>query len=306
MNNTCISVILPVYNGIKYLEESVQSVINQNLENFELLILDDCSNDGSWEYLNSLTDSRISLFRNESNKGLFYNLNFLIKKTNSPLIKLWSQDDYMTPDSLKKVVDFYNKNAHVGLIYTAVKVIDKNSNLILEAKEDITPEIVDQATHAKIAFRWGSIAGNIANVTLSAEAIKKVGLFDVTMKISGDFDMWVRIAEYYSIGFINEPLVYLRSHTGQLSRQEAYYLNHVSEDITVYKKLFSYLSPDMKVTGLSEMRQSKLLFYYTLMLHALRKNGLKDALRYWRTIKQFDNPFILTYFYIKIKIFRIN
>src|SRR5688572_16773922 len=99
MNNTpsskqtCISVILPVYNGGEYLKQSVESVLTQSLNNFELLILDDCSTDGSWSYLQSLDDNRIELYRNEKNKGLFYNLNFLIKASNSPLVKLWAQDD---------------------------------------------------------------------------------------------------------------------------------------------------------------------------------------------------------------------
>ena len=71
-----ISIILPVYNGEKYLKICVDSVLNQTYSNFEFLIIDDCSTDSSWEYLNSLTDRRVKLFRNEKNKGLFFNLNF--------------------------------------------------------------------------------------------------------------------------------------------------------------------------------------------------------------------------------------
>ena len=78
--NPVISVILPVFNAGSYLVSSVESVLNQSIENFELLIIDDCSADNSWKDINSSKDSGISIFKNEANKGLFYNLNFLIKK----------------------------------------------------------------------------------------------------------------------------------------------------------------------------------------------------------------------------------
>src|SRR6476660_5448744 len=99
-----ISIILPVYNGGAYLVQSVESVLKQSLKNFELLILDDCSSDGSWEYINDIKASRISVYKNETNKGLFYNINFLIKKSKTPLIKLWAQDDVMYPYCLENFV----------------------------------------------------------------------------------------------------------------------------------------------------------------------------------------------------------
>ena len=60
-----VSVILPVYNGIKYLPQSVGSILHQDFTDFEFLVLDDCSTDGSWEWLQSLKDERVHLFRNE-------------------------------------------------------------------------------------------------------------------------------------------------------------------------------------------------------------------------------------------------
>ena len=111
-----VSIILPVYNGIKYLDQSVDSVLKQDFLDFEFLIIDDCSTDGSWEYLLLLKDERIRLYKNEQNMGLFFNLNFLIKKANSPIIKLWSQDDVLYDNCLKEVVDFQRRHPEVGFI----------------------------------------------------------------------------------------------------------------------------------------------------------------------------------------------
>jgi len=301
-----ISVILPVYNGINFVRESVESVLAQTLTDFDFLILDNHSGDGTWEYLNTITDKRVKLFRNEEYHDLFYNMNYLCKRSETELTKLWSHDDYMVPDALEKIVQFHRANPGLGFSYTAVKAIDENSTVTREAKEDHTPAIVGKEVHARICFRWGSIAGNIANVTIATEVFKKVGYFDESMKICGDYDMWVRIGEYYDIGHINEPLIYLRNHSKQLSRQEEHYIKHVEEDIVVYNKLFTYIPKQLKKEGINEMRKSKLLFYYTLMVHALFRKGFKAAGKFWRALSTIDSPFILTLFFVRIKLLKIK
>lgn len=299
-----ISVILPVYNGGKYLKESVESILDQSLPNFELLILDDCSSDGSWDYIQSISDKRVIALKNETNKGLFFNLNFLIKKSNSTLIKLWSQDDVMTEKALEKIVAFHQQYPAVGFSYTGVSYINENSKEILKPnKKDATPVVINSDIHANICFHTGSIAGNIANVTLTNKALQKVGLFNESMMICGDFDMWVRIAEFFEIGFIKEPLIILRDHTGQLSKQGKYYYKHIQEDIMVYKRLFAYLPEKSRKRGRNLLRNHKLVFYYTLMLRSLMKGDVSTASSFWKGINDLDNGFIMLFYFLKNKLF---
>ncbi|HVG42668.1 MAG TPA: glycosyltransferase [Chitinophagaceae bacterium] len=298
-----ISVILPVYNGGKYLIKSVLSVLDQSLTDFEFLILDDCSKDGSWKYLNSIQDKRVYVFKNETNKGLFYNLNFLIKKSASPLIKLWSQDDVMLPNALAEIVAFHQQLPNIGFSYTAVDYIDENDVAIIKpVKIDTTPTVIDTELHAKISFESGSIAGNIANVTLSKPALDKVGLFNEAMRMSGDFEMWVRIAQYYDTGFLNKPLIILRDHSGQLSRAEKYNLNVLEEDISVYKYLFKYVPEPLKKYGKEHLRNNRMVYFFTLMLKTLMKGKIVTALQFWKSINKMDNGFILSYYFIKNKL----
>ncbi len=285
-----------------YLQESVQSVLAQSFAHFEFLILDDCSTDKSREYIESIKDSRIRFYKNEKNKGLFYNLNYLIQQSASPLIKLWSQDDIMSATTLQDVVAFHAKHPDVGFSYTAVKYINEHSELVRDAKEDPTPEIVDSETHARICFYTGSIAGNIANVTVTKAAIDKVGLFNEQMIISGDFDMWVRVAEYYPIGFLNKPLVMLRNHDGQLSRQAKYYIKHIEEDAVAYKRLFGYIPGHLKTYGRQELRKHKLVFYYTLMMHSFLKGHIRDGFGFWKAISKLDSPVIMFPYFLKSKL----
>ena len=301
-----ISIILPVYNGTRYLEQSVSSVLKQSLVDFELLIIDDCSTDESWNYLTSLDDKRITLFRNEINRGLFYNLNFLIKKSNAPLIKLWSQDDVMNLNCLEEIIKFHQLHPGIGFSYTGKQYIDGDGKKIIINRTDTTPSIISTELHTRIAFITGSIAGNIANVTISKLALDKIGLFNEQMKISGDFDMWVKMAREFTIGFIKMPLIQLRNHKGQLSNQKQYFIYHLEEDLQIYNYLFSYLTPAQKKEGIRLLRSQKLLFYYTLMLKAAFRGKIKLAFNFLTSIARFDNIFILTWFFIKHRVLRIK
>lgn len=297
-----ISIILPVYNGMPYLKHAVQSVLRQEFEDFEFIILDDCSTDGSWEYLQAVADSRIKLMRNEKNLGLFPNLNFLIRQSSAPLIKLWSQDDVMYPGCINSIIKFHGQHPQIGFSYTGRDFIDEAGTVTHVHSNDATPEIVSKELHAAIACFTGSIAGNIANVTISRLALDECGLFNEQMKISGDFEMWVRLSLKFPIGFISSNLIQLRNHTGQLSRQEQYYIYHMQEDLEAYKILFGGLTPLQQAKGRKLLCLHKLMFYYTLMVKAFLKGHIKTGIGFMKPLHRFANIFLLTGLYIKTKI----
>jgi glycosyltransferase involved in cell wall biosynthesis len=294
-----ISIILPVYNGVGFLEASVTSVLKQSYADFELLILDDNSTDGSLQYLQSLNDERVQLFINEENKGLFYNLNFLIQHSNAPLIKLWAQDDIMKVDCIKTIIEFHKRNPSVGFSYSGRDIIDEQGKIISLNITDTTPEIINRKLHTRIAFFTGSVAGNIANVTLTKKAVEEAGLFNESMRISADFDMWVRIAEKYPVGFIRDHLIQLRDHKLQLSRQWKSYTTHLQEDVRVYQYLLSYINDAEREEGRSLLRNHKLLFYYTLMIKAFLKGSFRSGFTFFNTLGKLDSIWILTFYFIR-------
>lgn len=278
-------------------------MLDQSLPVFELLIVDDCSTDGSYEWLSSLTDRRIQLFRNKTNKGLFYNLNFLVNKTTAPLVKLWAQDDIMYPNCLEGFERFHKAFPQIGFSYCERDHIDQDGVVKLSNHVDDTPAIISPALHARIAYYTGSIAGNIANVCINRSALDKVGLFDEGMKISADFDMWVRLAQFFETGFIKTKLIKLRDHSGQLSRNEKYYINHVREDLKVYRYLDTYVTAAQKQEGHKIMQTNKLSFYYTLMLKAYLAGKFKTGGKYFRLIAAYQPILPLTVSFLKAKLF---
>ena len=112
MSLPLVSVITPVYNSKKYLRQSIDSVISQTYDNWEMILTDDGSNDGSWELLESLarTDNRIRLIRNRKNRGSGISRNKAIKLAIGVYIAFLDSDDLWHPDKLKIQIDLMEKN----------------------------------------------------------------------------------------------------------------------------------------------------------------------------------------------------
>lgn len=125
-----VSVCMPVYNGENYIAESIQSVLDQTYQNFELIISDNCSTDKTSEIVKSFDDSRIKYLRNSENIGLVANFNQVIGLAIGKYICIWAHDDVMFPDNLSSKVAILDKHENVGFIHSDVQLIDGNSNIL--------------------------------------------------------------------------------------------------------------------------------------------------------------------------------
>ena len=292
-----ISVILPVYNGERYLLESVRSVLNQSFRSFEFLILDDGSEDRTSSILRSLGDERIKIFEHETCKGLFPSLNDLIRQTNTPLIRLWSHDDRMKPNCLEEEYRFWQRHPSVGMFYCHRDIIDEKGSVIRYAWEDGTPDLIPPALADEISFNWGCMPGNIANVTVPRKIFDEIGLFDESLQQAADFDMWVRIQEKHPIGFCREVLMELRSHKRQLSRNRGAELVFMCEGEMVYRKLETRLPNEMIEFRKSYVRFVRYVPYFHGAVRAMFRLEPNYALEILKELGKFDNIFIVFFFW---------
>lgn len=121
-----VSIIMPSYNTGKYILESVNSVINQTYTNWELIIVDDCSNDNTLCVLKSLNDSRIRIIVNDENSGAAFSRNRALQNANGRWIAFLDSDDIWSPLKLEKMLDFMTKNNY-SFAYHNYEKIDENS-----------------------------------------------------------------------------------------------------------------------------------------------------------------------------------
>ena len=118
MQKPLVTVLMPVYNGEKYLREAMDSILKQTLTNFEFLIIDDGSKDSSVKIINSYNDPRIKLVKNEINLGISKTLNRGIELASAELIARMDADDISYPSRLQKQYDYFTNNPECALLST--------------------------------------------------------------------------------------------------------------------------------------------------------------------------------------------
>ncbi len=127
-----VSVIIPVYNAEKYVEQAVRSILNQTYQNLEILITDDCSADGSFAILQKLAeeDARIKLFRNEHNQKIVCTLNALVERATGKYIARMDADDISLAKRIEKQVAFLEANPCIAICGTNAWHIDEEGKII--------------------------------------------------------------------------------------------------------------------------------------------------------------------------------
>lgn len=211
-----LSVCIPVYNAGKYLEPAIESVLAQDYDDFELIVVDDNSKERTESTIEGFRDTRLRFMRNEENLGLPANWNRCIGLATGSYISIFHQDDLMLPSNLRKKIDVLNNNPEIGFVYSDIITIDDSGKII--GGHYIHQPDSDRIMPGSAVFEMASRAGNpiaCPSVIVRAKCYEKLGVFDSHFPFATDLEMWLRIAGRYSIGYINEPLVAHRIHQSQ-------------------------------------------------------------------------------------------
>jgi glycosyltransferase involved in cell wall biosynthesis len=284
MNKQVISIITCVYNGLPFLKECIDSVLMQNFNDWELLISDDGSSDGSREYLKSLEDPRITVFFQEKNLGIFGNLNFLLKKASTPVAQLLCQDDYFTDaNSLGKIVEVWEASPeHTGIVrfnHSSIK-----NNQLEGFQKMIVPEKINAEESDLWFYTFGNIPGNLSNVSLKLDVLRKCGDFRQSLPYAGDFDFWSRAAREYGMAVKQEKVIEVRRHPGAASN----FLNKNGELIDQKRVILSSLYQNLSKRFPADRIWLKIhgTFSFILQYNTAIKWRLKGKPEYWRAVSK--------------------
>ena len=132
-----IEILLPTYNGEKYLKEQIDSILNQTYKNFKLIISDDCSKDSTSQILNEYKekDSRIEIYLQEQNLGVVKNIEFLLSKVTTNIFMLSDQDDYWLPEKVEKSVEKL-KEKDSDIVFGDLEIVDQKLDMIYPSFND--------------------------------------------------------------------------------------------------------------------------------------------------------------------------
>lgn len=147
--NPLVSIIMPSYNGGKYIRKSIESILNQTYCNWELIIIEDCSVDDSLSIIKSYEDDRIRLLVNDENRGIAYSTNRGIKEARGKYIALLDDDDVATENRIEIQVDFLEKNEKIDILGGRTVIINEYDEVINDCG---TPRNNPNFIKAKLLF----------------------------------------------------------------------------------------------------------------------------------------------------------
>lgn len=210
-----VSIIMPNYNGEKYIEESIKSVLNQTYQDFELIIIDDNSSDNSRKIIDSFDDKRIIKYYSDTNRHVAYTVNIGFKLANGDYIARIDSDDIWKSEKLEKQVEFLENNKEYGACFTRVHIINHNSNLADENNKDLYNLFNLEGNKTQNQWlKYFMYNGNClcnSSVLIRTCILETIGkAYDISYVPAQDFEMWTRLVVKAPIYIMEEKLTLYR------------------------------------------------------------------------------------------------
>ncbi len=262
-----VSIVLPVYNGERYLKKALHSIIRQTFTDFELIIVNDASTDHSLEIAEKYAakDPRIKVYTNEKNSKLPQSLNNGFARASGELFTWTSDDNILHPNFLKRMVETLDEHPDVDLVYGMQQYIDENGKpyAVRDYPKDLDDIYYKDTVAACFMYR--------------RKVHEELGGYDTSKFLVEDYDFWLRAYEKFKFYFLPEILYSYRMHKGSLTGQRRVEIKKraiaLREDIlarTEDPKIRAKLS-----AGLAE----DYMFISDIYIRKVKKAGDKDMFR---------------------------
>ncbi len=286
MEKPIVSVIIPVYNKREYINETINSVLNQDFGSFEIIVVDDGSTDDSSEVVKSIKDPRLQIF-SQSNSGVERSRNFGFSKSVGSFIVFLDADDLMSSNRLRKQIDLFNATKDLVLVGTWASIIDHSGNII----GSIRPPTSNAALQLGHLFRNQFVS---SSVMIKRSAFEKNGVFNETRgdRFAEDYDLWLRLAKKGQVSNIPEKLTAYRRLNASRSQSSDRSLLESARDISAewlhlntrrFESVASARSFVMSINGLDDLSPSvgcnmkTSLQTYKILIHDLQLSNRPES-----------------------------
>lgn len=215
-----VSIITPLYNNKKYIEKAIRSITSQTYKEFEIIIIDDGSTDGSGELVKDKFGDKVRYIY-QDNKGAAAAVNKGISLSRGDYIAFCDSDDWWLPEKLEKQVNFLEANQKFGLVYSDALLA--NGDILIQQtwlhSRNAIPCFGGKKECLASLFSKNFIPAPLA-VLIRKSVIEQIGLFNEKFPSAYDYEYWFRILEGgIQIAFLDEPLAVWRIHAGQNSKK---------------------------------------------------------------------------------------
>lgn len=284
MKEALVSICIPVYNGAAYLNACLDSVFEQTLPDYEVIVVDDCSSDTSAEIIDSYKkkNSRLKYFRNEKNQGLVGNWNRCLELASGTWIKFVFQDDLLARDCLEKMTRA-GEGASMVVSRRRFLIEDSASEtlrtyftgkvLTIDTLfEGSPPEHMDSKILSSLALQKMGLnfIGEPSAVCFKRSLLGETGLFDPEFGQLCDLEFWLRIVTRDGMIYLNEELVSFRVHgsseTSANITGKVFVSRYADPALLSHKMLYDPVFSNFR-KGLSGTEQMRLLEYHRLKIY---------------------------------------
>ncbi len=199
-----VSIVLPTYNGARYLRQSLESCLGQTHRNLELIVVDDGSSDPTPQIVGSYQDPRLQYIRHARNKGLPGALNTGFDRATGDYLTWTSDDNMFLPDAIEKMVRFAEAGHHAFVFcdYYRFHGADTSGGTVRITLPDDPP--LDRDNYIGYCFLY------------SRQVRDRIGDYDPNTRLAEDYDYWIRVSKQFRLAHLSEPLYLTRFHDRSL------------------------------------------------------------------------------------------
>ena len=221
-----VSVIIHTYNNEKFIAETVESVLNQTYKDYEIIVVDDGSEDGTRDAL--IPYMQKIRYHYKENGGIASAKNAGISLSETEFVAFLDHDDLWVPDKLQLQMEHFNENPQIGLVYAKYTSFRDGKELRTKPEKGYSGWIFKELL-AKSFIQTST-------VVVKRECLDAVGPYDETFSLGDEYDMFLRIAQKFQCGFVDKGLTRYRVHDTNASNNDFLFDN---ENLGVYKKIYN-------------------------------------------------------------------
>lgn len=200
MTRPCVTVSIPTFNGQNYIKETINSVLDQSLQDFEILVFDDNSADRTQDIVRTINDPRIHYYRNKTNLGPEGNWNLGLKKAKGRYYKLLPHDDLLSKGCLERQVRCLeeDKAKKIALVFGAREVLTPIGQVLMSRKPfgNGAQYIKSSSLINRCVASGTNIIGEPGSGLIRTELLPRIGLYDATYNYTVDMDFWFRVLQF--------------------------------------------------------------------------------------------------------------
>jgi glycosyltransferase involved in cell wall biosynthesis len=274
-----VSVCMPSYRGATFIAEAIASVLSQTFDNFELIVVDDGSTDGTCEVVEAITDSRLRLVRATENVGAEGNWNRCLSEARGEYVKVLPQDDLLDHECLKRQVAILDADTShtLAFVFCARHIIDARGKKYFSRGYPISDSGRIEGNHlVRKTIRAGAnLVGEPGAVLFRRDFSIEAGRFDGSIPYVIDLDYWVRLLGRGDAYYLSAPFAYFRVSevswsvaigSGQI-KQFIAFIDRVAE-----LKLYTVTLTDKRLGKLRARLNAVLRLFFYLLVVRSRQN----------------------------------